>query len=314
MKKPRPLASNRAPFSKDEREVRAGILAALDCLPSPSDLLEYSDWWEQLDRPAISRATLKKYRAHLEACRLTVDSIDLRLSALRKLARRDRAEVLAALESSDAPSDLAEYFAWWKQQRRLSFSRVALQNYHAHLKERGLSPAGINQRITALRKYARLAQLRKSDPPAVNVAYLVSPFQFQSLSFDRFEESPEEWSARANADLQPRWKRFLDKQVADLHAWKLTDERIAGGPIAEPKRRRGPGKTGRTSSFEDRCKWAAERLLGREWDDIAVQYLKPQSDRELQNAAATVRQGATDLLRTARLDEFTRKAKPRKRK
>lgn len=157
---------------------------------------------------------------------------------------------------------------------------------------------------------ALLEQLRKAEPFTFHSMFLFpEPFQFSCPDFHRYEESIEEWSARTDAELQRAWQQALAEHVETLHGWKRWDEDIDGLTIAEPKRRRGPGKTGRTSSFEDRCKWAAERILGRGWKEIAGQYLP---DR--QNAAATVRQGATELLRTAHLDEFIRKLKPTKRK
>jgi site-specific recombinase XerD len=48
---------------------------------------EYFAWWEQQGRPAFIRATVQKYRAHLETRGLAAASINQRLSALRKLAK-----------------------------------------------------------------------------------------------------------------------------------------------------------------------------------------------------------------------------------
>jgi site-specific recombinase XerD len=48
---------------------------------------EYFAWWEQEGRPAFKRATVQRYRAHLEARVLAPASINQRLSAIRKLAK-----------------------------------------------------------------------------------------------------------------------------------------------------------------------------------------------------------------------------------
>jgi site-specific recombinase XerD len=48
---------------------------------------EYFAWWEQEGRPAFTRATIQRYRGHLEARGLAPASRNQRLSALRKLAK-----------------------------------------------------------------------------------------------------------------------------------------------------------------------------------------------------------------------------------
>ena len=52
---------------------------------------------------------------------------------------------------------MAEYFAWWEEQGRPAFIRATVQSYRAHLEARGLAPASINQRLSALRKLAKEA-------------------------------------------------------------------------------------------------------------------------------------------------------------
>src|SRR4029450_14016628 len=52
---------------------------------------------------------------------------------------------------------MAEYFAWWEEQGRPAFIRATLQKYRAHLEARGLAPASITQRLSALRKLAKEA-------------------------------------------------------------------------------------------------------------------------------------------------------------
>jgi integrase len=50
-------------------------------------MTEYFGWWEQEGRPAFNRATVQRYRTALEGRALAPASINLRLSALRKLAK-----------------------------------------------------------------------------------------------------------------------------------------------------------------------------------------------------------------------------------
>jgi hypothetical protein len=52
---------------------------------------------------------------------------------------------------------MTEYFAWWEQEGRPAFVRATVPKYRAHLEARGLAPASINQRLSALRKLAKQA-------------------------------------------------------------------------------------------------------------------------------------------------------------
>jgi site-specific recombinase XerD len=52
---------------------------------------------------------------------------------------------------------MAEYFTWWEEQGRPAFTRATVQKYRARLEARGLAPASINQRLSALRKLAKEA-------------------------------------------------------------------------------------------------------------------------------------------------------------
>ena len=52
---------------------------------------------------------------------------------------------------------IGEFFAWWEEQGRPAFIRATVQKYRAHLEARGLAPASINQRLSALRKLAKEA-------------------------------------------------------------------------------------------------------------------------------------------------------------
>src|SRR5215472_4723289 len=52
---------------------------------------------------------------------------------------------------------IGEYFAWWEQESRPAFTRATVQRYRAYLEGRGLAPASINQRLSAIRKLAKEA-------------------------------------------------------------------------------------------------------------------------------------------------------------
>jgi len=44
-----------------------------------------------------------------------------------------------------------EFFGWWEEQGRPAFVRATVQRYRVHLKARGLAPASVNQRLSAIR-------------------------------------------------------------------------------------------------------------------------------------------------------------------
>jgi site-specific recombinase XerD len=52
---------------------------------------------------------------------------------------------------------IEEFFRWWEDEDRPAFLRATVQKYRAHLEARGLAPASVNQRLSALRKLAREA-------------------------------------------------------------------------------------------------------------------------------------------------------------
>ena len=50
-----------------------------------------------------------------------------------------------------------EYFGWWESEGRPAFTRATVQRYRTQLETRGLAPASINQRLSAIRKLAKEA-------------------------------------------------------------------------------------------------------------------------------------------------------------
>ena len=61
---------------------------------------------------------------------------------------------------------IEEFFRWWEDQGRPAFLRATVQKYRAHLEARGLAPASVNQRLSALRKLAREATYNGLLDPA----------------------------------------------------------------------------------------------------------------------------------------------------
>jgi site-specific recombinase XerD len=59
-----------------------------------------------------------------------------------------------------------EFFTWWQDQGRPTFIRATVQKYRAHLEARGLAPASINQRLSAIRKLAKEATYNGLLEPA----------------------------------------------------------------------------------------------------------------------------------------------------
>jgi hypothetical protein len=142
-----------------------------------------------------------------------------------------------------------------------------------------------------------LEELRKSEPVVVHQSWIPSPDRsFRPPDFHRYEESPEEWIARSLAKI----RLDLEDQMDQWQAWERAgvDE-----PVARPKQRR---VTGRNSRFEDRMIWAAEWLMGRSWKDIAIQYLQPGSEPEVQKAADRVSHSANEILQIAGFTESDR--------
>lgn len=97
-----------------------------------------------------------------------------------------------------------------------------------------------------------------------------SPLRFQPPDFDRLNQSPEEWRKDAEAKFRQHCDRFLRGE--EYRAEKGLDERI---PRA--KRQRGPGRGPQpgkreNTAIEQRYEFAARRLCGSQWKQIAADY------------------------------------------
>lgn len=66
-------------------------------------------------------------------------------------------------------------FAQWRQQERQPFDLAGLSAWRNHLKERGLSPSTVNQKLAAVRKLARTAAAAGLIPAAQAAAVAAAP-------------------------------------------------------------------------------------------------------------------------------------------
>jgi len=96
------------------------------------------------------------------------------------------------------------------------------------------------------------------------------------------EQSPEKWIREANE----KYRKFRDDELRKALAVSSVDF-----PVAEPTKRRGPGKKRRNASIDKRYEWAALRWLGCPWGMIAP----------LDVAVSTVTKAGNEILRRAGL-------------
>jgi site-specific recombinase XerD len=83
---------------------------------------------------------------------------------MHQLMRQDAAAEIAiqiVLDSLDSPHSrrayerhLREFIAWHRSSEQPTINKAVVQHYTAHLREAGLSPASINQKLSAIRKLA----------------------------------------------------------------------------------------------------------------------------------------------------------------
>jgi hypothetical protein len=116
--------------------------------------------------------------------------------------------------------------------------------------------------------------------------HIVVPPPFQPPNIDRLHQSVDDWVRAANVE----WRRYTEKRT---QAWRTMEESGVDQEIAEAKRKRGPGAKQRNASIDRRDEWAAWRLCGDSWKEIAARYQRQQS---------AVTKAASEVLRTAGLD------------
>jgi hypothetical protein len=137
------------------------------------------------------------------------------------------------------------------------------------------------------RMIAALVRLERPLPPVTQFRSKSEGRQrfeappFQPPMFDSFRQTPEQWRKSADA----AWKTYRSAQLIRMRYW--ADHGLdARGPM----NLRGPGKTERNHRIEDRAEWAARRLSGDSWKEIAA---VTGAD------VSTVMKAASEILRTA---------------
>jgi hypothetical protein len=128
----------------------------------------------------------------------------------------------------------------------------------------------------------------RESPQPMSARQLISPPPFQAPPFDRLNESPKEWKKKADE----KWEQHCELFLKDREFWvkQGVDEKIA-----ETKRRRGTGKAQsprkrKNTAIECRYEWAALRVCGEAWKEIAARY-------ECRESAVT--KAASKVLRVA---------------
>ena len=110
----------------------------------------------------------------------------------------------------------------------------------------------------------------------------ISPLRFDPPPFDRLNETPEEWAKRADE----AWRKHRD----DFLKWINTFVALGVDEKIPPRKRtRGSRRKERNAPPDQRANWAARRLMGTPWKEIA-------DDRFHEDQ---VRKAATDLLKLA---------------
>jgi len=125
--------------------------------------------------------------------------------------------------------------------------------------------------------------------PIVNNGGQVPGDPLRPPAFNPYEQTPDEWRRLAHAELDEYLDEFLKSCQACVNIG--LDE-----PVELPKQRRN-----RTASINERYEWAALRLMGHQWVEIAARYRDCSTEEDINRAVAGVRKTATDILRRARL-------------
>ena len=122
--------------------------------------------------------------------------------------------------------------------------------------------------------------------PEARKEYIESndPLPFQPPAFDRLHQSPEEWTKVADA----AWQRHRDGFLKLCQSWVTAG---VDQEIPPAKSRRGPGRNGRrlNAPLDLRYKWAARRLNGAAWKEIAGEFSK---EDQVKKAAVKVLKAA----------------------
>jgi antitoxin (DNA-binding transcriptional repressor) of toxin-antitoxin stability system len=91
----------------------------------------------------------------------------------------------------------------------------------------------------------------------------IAPPPFQAPEFDQLKQSYEQWEKAADKAWKQHRKQFIQRFCQYAVTLGVDQE------IPPAKRRRGTGRTGRNAPPRLRFEWAARRLSGAAWKEIA---------------------------------------------
>ena len=158
-------------------------------------------------------------------------------------------------------------------------------------------------RLRIVQALVRLRIPRARWPGFVRASYNVKtrftqdarPAPFQPPEFDRLNQSRADWTKVADA----AWETHRNQFLAECDFWVKTG---VDDEIPEAKRRRGAGKkTSRpNTSIDLRFEWAAQRLCGLDWKEIA----------DLSENVSTVAKAAKEVLEAAGWRSHARNTNP----
>jgi hypothetical protein len=183
--------------------------------------------------------------------------------------------------------------------------RAAFDRLRLGLSDYWKTPLSKTQRQERERLVAAIARLRLPelkeypDLPELARKAILQGRVYRSYSFTQpfwlpkfriTEQSKEEWEREADE----LYLKYRVEEWRKCHVYLSVDE-----PVAELRKRRGSGKTGRNASTDERYEWAALRWLGLSWKSIAGLCLPCRSKRALTAAVSTVEKAATEILRSA---------------
>jgi hypothetical protein len=118
-----------------------------------------------------------------------------------------------------------------------------------------------------LQKFAALVR-----PPKNRQPFAVPPFH--PPVFDRLNELPKEWAKRADE----AWTVHRDQFLERLGYWvKAGVDKEMPPPRASRGSGNSPAKQRRNLPLNQRYEWAALRLIGTQWKEIAARYSVKES-------------------------------------
>ena len=154
-----------------------------------------------------------------------------------------------------------------------------------------------DERMRFIQAFQRLGESRETwsrlvgPEPTVIYGGQMPGEPFWPPAFNPYEQTPEEWKALALAECQNYLDQFLKSYQASVNIG--LDERLQ-----LPKQSRV-----RNASINERYEWAALRLMGVSWKEIAGRYCHCATQEDFDKAKVAVRKTATETLRRARLEQ-----------